>query len=73
MVNTMEDYIVIAREMAKNNFSNRKEITKKFVEIFKKKKYKRIVIIASGSSYNIANNAKYFMQKYLQMLSLIHI
>ena len=67
MVNTMEDYIVIAREMAKNNFSNRKEITKKFVEIFKKKKYKRIVIIASGSSYNIANNAKYFMQKYLQM------
>ena len=67
MVNTMEDYIVIAREMARKNFDSRKEITKKFVEIFKKKKYKRVIIIASGSSYNIANNARCFMQKYLQM------
>lgn len=67
MVNTMEDYIVMARELATKNFANRKELTKKFVDIFKKKKYKRIVIIASGSSNNIANNAKSFMQKYLQM------
>ena len=67
MVKTMDDHMLEAQQLAKRNLGNRKEITKKFVDIMKKKKYERIVVLGSGSSYNIANNARYFMQKYLKM------
>ncbi len=56
-----------AQNLVLANLENRKEITKKFVDFFKKKKYNRIILVASGSSYNIASNVRFFMQKYLQM------
>lgn len=64
---TMEDFMIEAPSIALKNIENRKELTKKFVEIFTKKKYEKIFFVASGSSYNIANNAKYFIQKYLKV------
>ncbi len=67
MVKTMDDYMIEAQTLAKTNVENRKEITKKFVDVMKKRKYKRIFIVASGSSYNIASNVRFFMQKYLKM------
>ena len=67
MKSTMEDYMIEAPSVAKRNIENRKELTKQFVEIFTEKKYSRILMVACGSSYNIANNARCFMQKYLKM------
>lgn len=64
---TMEDFMIEAPQVARRNIENRKELTKKFVDIFMKKKYERICMVACGTSYNIACNARYFMMKYLQM------
>lgn len=64
---TMEDFMIEAPQIALKNIESRKELTKKFVEVFQKKKYDKICLVACGSSYNIACNARYFMQKYLQM------
>ena len=64
---TMEDFMIEAPKIARQNVENRKELTKQFVEIFNSGKYERITMVACGSSYNIANNAKYFMQKFLRM------
>lgn len=67
MKQTMEDFMIEAPAIALKNIENRKKLTKKFVDTFKKKKYHRICFVASGSSYNIACNAKYFVQKYLKI------
>ena len=67
MIKTMDDYMLEAQELARRNLENRKEITRKFVDVMKKNKYARIVLVGSGSSYNIANNVRYFMQKYLKL------
>ncbi|MDK2982388.1 MAG: glucoselysine-6-phosphate deglycase [Chloroflexota bacterium] len=67
MINTMDDYMLEAQKLSLANIEKRKEITKKFVDTFKKKKYHRVILVASGSSYNIASNVRYFMQKYLRM------
>lgn len=67
MKKTMEDFMIEAPAIAKRNIENRKELTKKFVDLFTEKKYERIMMVACGSSYNIACNAKYFVQKYLKM------
>ena len=66
MKNTMHDYMKEAPVVALKNIENRKALTKKFVQLYTSKNYNKIVFVACGSSYNIACNAKYFVQKYLK-------
>ena len=61
------DYMLEAADLSLKNIAKRKEITKEFVEFFTAKPYKRIHMVGSGSSYNIANQARYFVQRILGM------
>ena len=64
---TMEQYIKETPEQCRKNIFNAKALTRDIVSAFMKKPYKRIEIIASGSSYNGAMTAKYFIEKVLKM------
>ena len=64
---TMFQYINETPLQCRENIQNSKELTKPVVEAFCKKDYKRIEIIASGSSYNASMTAKYFMEKILTL------
>lgn len=67
MIKTMDDFMLEAQALALQNIDRRKELTKPFVGAFKKKNYRRIVLVASGSSYSIAWNVRFFLQKCLGM------
>lgn len=67
MIKSKIDYMDEAAELSLVNIKNRKEITKKFVDYFVKNNFKRIQFVGSGSSYNIAKNASYFVQKVLNI------
>lgn len=64
---TMFQYINETPLQCRENIQNSKELTKPVVEAFCKKDYKRIEIIASGSSYNASMTAKYFIEKILTL------
>lgn len=64
---TMFQYINETPAQCRYNINNSKELTKKIVDAFMKKDYKRIEIIASGSSYNGSLTAKYYVEKILKM------
>ena len=65
MKETMMQYIKETPEQFQYNVENSKELTRTIVDEFCKKEYKKIQIIASGSSYNGGYTAKYFMEKIL--------
>lgn len=61
------DYIVEQPIILKRMLDDSKQITHDFVNIFSKQKISRIILAGSGSSYNAACSAKYFMQKMLRI------
>lgn len=65
MKETMMTYIEESPAQVKKNIENSKEITKELVDIYCKKDYRTIWIIACGSSSNGSQCAKPFMMKYL--------
>ncbi|QAT62827.1 SIS domain-containing protein [Acidilutibacter cellobiosedens] len=64
---TMLDYVYETPQAVRNNVKNSFNITKNLVDLFLKKDYKRLWIIASGSSYNASQCAKLFIEKYLNI------
>lgn len=64
---TMEYYIKESSAVLKKNISNSKKLTDSLIEMFDKKDYEGINIIACGSSYNAAVCASYFMEKTLKI------
>lgn len=64
---TMKDYILETPQTVLNNIENSANLTHDLVFAFLKKTYKRIIIVASGSSCNAANMARLFMMKQLNM------
>lgn len=64
---TMFQYINETPGQCRENINNSKELTKEIVGAFLESNYKRIQIVASGSSYHGAVTAKYFVEKVLKM------
>lgn len=64
MARTMEDYIREIPQAARENIKNRKELTARFAGWYKKGK---LVIVASGSSYNAAVMAEPFLKQKMDM------
>lgn len=65
MGKTMEQYIAEISEVLKKNIADRKRITEPIYSLLSSKRPERLVIVASGSSYNAALCAVRFMQRYL--------
>lgn len=63
---TMFDYVVETPETVLNNINKSKELTESLVNYYSSKQFKRIVIVASGSSYNGSLCAKEFVSKVLK-------
>lgn len=61
------DYIVEQPVVLKKILNESEEMTKSFVSIFKNGNVKKIIMCGSGSSYNAACSAKYFMEKLLKV------
>ncbi|MGM9911809.1 SIS domain-containing protein [Floccifex sp.] len=64
---TMLDYIKEAPEVALNNVEHYQELVKPLLDIANEKEYKRIWLVASGSSNNACHCARAFMKKVLPM------
>lgn len=64
---TMKDYILETPQTVLNNLENCYQLTDNLVNVFLKKKYSRIIIVASGSSNNAAHMARSFMMKELNI------
>ena len=67
MEETMLDYIKESSTLVKNNTINSRELTKEAVEKYLEKDFNRIIIIASGSSYNGCCCSRLFMEKLLKV------
>jgi glucoselysine-6-phosphate deglycase len=63
----MIDYVKDAPEICKNMVKNRKEITKDLVKKYTSKKYRGILIVGSGTSFNIGLSSKPVLEKYLNV------
>lgn len=63
---TMDDCIRETPKMIRKNVDDRKKLTCRLVQYYQKIKPEKIVIVASGSSYNAAVCARLFMQKVLK-------
>jgi glucoselysine-6-phosphate deglycase len=61
------DYIKEQPLIMKNMLSKSKEITKEFVDLYATQSFNRIIMVGSGSSYNAAQSAKYFLQNLLKV------
>ncbi len=64
---TMFQYINETPEQCRENIHHSKELTKKVVDLFCEREYKRILIMSSGSSYHAALTPKYFVEKVLKV------
>ena len=67
MEKTMFDYISESCELVKENTLNAKSLTREAVLKYCSKKFERIIIVASGSSYNGSYGARLFMEKLLKV------
>ena len=65
MGKTMEQYIAEISKVLKQNIANREKIVEPVCNVLYEDKSDRLVIIASGSSYNAAVCAEAFMKHYL--------
>ena len=65
MGKTMEQYIAEISKVLKQNIANREKIVEPVCNVLYEDKPDRLVIIASGSSYNAAVCAEAFMKHYL--------
>lgn len=64
---TMKSYILETPKTVLKNVERSKELTQSLVDAFMEKDYKRIVIVASGSSCNAVHLARLFVMEYLKM------
>ena len=64
---TMFQYIDETAEQCLNNIHNSRELTAVITDSFLRKEYKRIVAVASGSSYHAVLTGKYYMEKMLKI------
>lgn len=64
---TMLDYINETSVIGKGNLLSREEIVSPLVKLFKEKRYRKIAIIASGSSNNAAAAARLYLEKRLKV------
>lgn len=67
MSNTMMTYIKATPKRISYVTANSKKFTKKLVDLFLEKDYKRIWLVGCGSSYNGITCAKPFIEKYLDI------
>lgn len=63
----MLDYIHETQETALKILENSEKICQVFAEGFAEKKYRRVILTASGTSYNACVTAKYYMEKMLRV------
>ncbi|VYU58809.1 SIS domain-containing protein [Clostridium tertium] len=63
----MLDYINETQQSCINIIKNRKEVTNKISTVLSDKKINRIVLVASGSSFNAMNSVKFFIEEYLKV------
>ncbi|MDD3173264.1 MAG: SIS domain-containing protein [Herbinix sp.] len=63
---TMDDCIKETPEVIRKNVTNRKQLTASLVQFYQKSEVDKIIIVASGSSYNSSVCARLFMQKVLK-------
>lgn len=69
----MVDCVLEAPSTCESILKNKDSLLKGLVEQFCSKDYKEIVLVASGSSYNIASCSKYAIQHYLKVkVELVH-
>ncbi|GFI12118.1 glutamine--fructose-6-phosphate aminotransferase [isomerizing] [Lachnospiraceae bacterium] len=66
MKQTMDDCIRETPEIIRKNTADRVRLTSQLVSIYQKSKAEKIIVVASGSSYNAAACARFFMQKVLK-------
>lgn len=64
---SMFDYMEMAPKAALQIIEDQEKLINPLVDLFLAGKYKKIVIVASGSSYNIACSIRYQMQDLLQV------
>lgn len=63
----MLDYIHETQETALKILEDSEAICREFAESFAGKKYGRLILVASGTSYNTCVTAKYYMEKMLKV------
>ena len=63
----MNDCVFEAPEASLNMIKNRKSLVGPLVEIFTKKPYKKLLLVGSGSSYNIALTSRFGLQRVLKI------
>ena len=64
---TMMGYIEESAAQCRRNIEQASQLVQPAVDLYTKKEYNRILIIASGSSYNGSCLAKYFVEKVLKV------
>ena len=64
---TMMGYIEESAAQCRYNIEHASELVRPAVDRYTRKAYNRILIIASGSSYNGSCLAKYFVEKILKV------
>lgn len=62
---SMKRYILETPDTVRHNIERSKELTHKLTELYLKRMYQSIWLVACGSSFNAALCARYFMQKLL--------
>ena len=67
MKKMMIDYMKEVNQIGNRIIDSRKELTKPFISKLKNVKFREILLVASGSSSNIARNAKYFIEKIVSV------
>lgn len=63
----MYDCVLEAPGTCKSIMDNKDDLLKSLVDLYLSKDFEEILFVASGSSYNIANCAKYAIQKFLKV------
>ena len=64
---TMLDYVHETKSAVIGIIERSSELCSEFANQFAQKKYKRVILAASGTSYNACVTAKYFMEKMLKV------
>jgi len=71
MAKSMYDYVLEEPDVLSSILRNRRDITKGFVKLLREKEIDRIIISASGSSYNAALGAKSFIERMLRIGTVV--
>jgi len=64
---TMKDYIYATPQKVLENITNSQKLVQPIVELYTKKEYKQIILVASGSSYTAIHCARNYLCQRLQI------